>query len=31
VTYAMVRELRDVRFNNGGHAMFNAAHFDRRR
>jgi peptide/nickel transport system substrate-binding protein len=30
VTYAMVRELRGVQFNNGGHAMFNAAYFERR-
>ena len=27
--YAMVKELKGVKFNDGGHAMFNAAYFER--
>lgn len=29
-TYAMVKELKGVKYNNGGHAMFNAAWMERR-
>jgi len=27
-TYVMVKRLKNVAYNNGGHAMFNAVHFE---